>query len=530
MTSQMIVACIAVCAFTAVSASAQCVDADVLLRGGLIFDGAGGEGVVGDVAIAGEKIAAVGRFEVGKVGRVVDCTGLMIAPGFIDLHSHTDDSIEEKGRCPNVNFLRQGCTSVLTGNCGGGALDAAAYYAKIDREGCGTNVLHLLPHGALRKDVMGLDKRAPTPEELEQMKQRVARAMCEGAWGLSTGLVYVPGAYATTEEVAALAEVVAAHGGLYASHVRNEGDRVLEAIGEAIEIGRRAGVAVQISHLKCNGKNNWGRMDEVLALIEEARGEGLVVHADQYPYTAGCTDLQSFLIDAGNIPGGVKDLLERMESDVDLERLVRQNIQASVDRSNQIVIAASKEFPQYVGKGLREIAAEEGLETVDLALKILRKENPTSVNHYMSEDDVRLAMTKPWVATASDGEAHELNPAESPHPRFYGTFPRKIGFYAMREKVVPLAQAVRSCTGLPADILKLDDRGYLRPGWIADVVVFDPKEFIDRATFENPQQYATGVRHLYIAGHAAIDDGVVSETLYGRAVRHRATQGPSRGR
>jgi N-acyl-D-amino-acid deacylase len=500
----------------------QAVDADVLLQGGTIFDGTGAEGVAGDVALRGEKIVAVGRFDVGNVARTIDCKGLVVAPGFIDLHTHTDGTILNKKSRNNLNYLIQGCTSVVTGNCGGGPVRVGEFLDKVDQDGAGTNILHLVPHGSVRRQVMKSENRAPTAEELDQMRQLVDRGMREGAWGMSTGLIYVPGIFAQTDELVELAKVVASHGGLYASHIRDESGKLADAVTEAIRIGREAKVPVEISHFKVCGKRNWGRIHDVVRLVENARREGVRVTADQYPYVATSTSLVDTLMRATAIPGGRENLFARMDADPELAKTVRRVIEGRLGDSQKIVIASSKKHSQYAGKSLDQIAADEGCDVVDLVLRIQRDGGASVVNFALSEDDVRYVMTLPWVATASDGSARFPEPGESPHPRNFGTFARKIGRYALRDNVLPLAAAIRSATGLPADILGLDDRGYLRPGAQADVVVLDPETFIDRATFEDPQQYATGVRYVFIAGHLALQDGQASETLYGRALRHRS--------
>jgi len=505
---------------------AQAVDADVLLTGGTVYDGTGSEGMIGDVALEGEKIVAVGQFDLGKVDRTVDCKGLIVAPGFIDLHTHSDGPITKPKTRDNLNYLTQGCTTVVTGNCGGGPVDVGQFLKQVDQGGAGTNVLHLVPHGAVRHQVMKDDNRPPTPGEQEQMEQLVDRAMQEGAWGMSTGLIYVPGIFADTEEIVELAKVVASHGGIYASHIRDEGDHLLEAVEEALQIGRQANLPVHISHFKSCGVPNWGRLGEAVALVEEARRDGVIVTADQYPYVATSTSLVDTLMRATLIPGGREKLFERMDADPALEQAVRKVIAGRLNDTPRVVIASSKEYPQAVGKSLREIAAEQGRDVVDLVLEIQRNGGASVVNFSLSEEDARYAMTLPWVATASDGSALFPDPETCPHPRNFGTFPRKVGYYALGQNVLSLAQAIRSCSGLPADILGLSDRGYLRPGAYADVVVFDPETFIDRATFENPQQYSTGVRRLFVAGHPALDDGKPSPTLHGRAIRHVAGTGP----
>jgi len=504
------------------TAAALALDADIVLQGGMVYDGTGSEGVVGDVAICGERIAAVGEFSLGKADRVIDCRGLVVAPGFIDLHTHSDQPITKAKTRDNLNYLIQGCTTVVTGNCGGGRIEVDKYFKEIDRHGAGTNVIHLMPHGSVRRSVMGSANRAPTPEELERMKSLIDRGMRAGAWGMSTGLIYVPSAFAETDELVELAKVVASHGGIYVSHIRNESDHLLEALREAIEIGRRANVPVEISHFKAVGAGNWGRVREAARLIEKARQEGITVTADQYPYIATSTSLDATLFPATKIPGGRSKLSERMAADPSLERLVRELVASRLHENERIMIASSKKFPQWVGKSLSEIASSEGQDIVDVALKIQANGGASVVKFCLSEEDVQYVMGLPWVATGSDGRARLPDPQQQPHPRNFGTFARKIGRYALRQKVISPAHAIRSSSGLPADILGLTDRGYLRPGAYADVVVFDPEDFIDRATFDSPQEYSTGVRYVFVAGRVALADGKPSQRLSGRAIRHQS--------
>jgi N-acyl-D-amino-acid deacylase len=378
--------------------------------------------------------------------------------------------------------------------------------------------------------VLGSARRAPTAEELERMKTLVGQAMRDGAWGMSTGLIYAPSSYAQTDELIALARVVAAHGGIYASHIRNEADHVLDAVAEAIRIGRESGARVHISHFKSMEIPNWGRIHDAAAMIEKARAQGLKITADQYPYTANSHSLADATLPGPEIQWCKRaDLGKRMASDPAFAALVRRVIADHLGRSEKIVIAESKAFPGYVGISLKEIAARERIETVDLVLKIVAQEDPQVVNHSMSEDDVRWAMALPWVATASDGAARTPDPSERHHPRNFGTFARKIGRYAIQDKVISLPQAVRSATGLPADIFGIPERGYLRPGYCADIVVFDPAVYRDQATFDKPQEYATGVRYVFLAGQAAVDDAKPSPKLFGRALRHRFTATPRAG-
>ena len=496
------------------------VDVDILLAGGTLYDGSGSQGVEGDLAIRDGKIVAVGRFEAGRVGRRINCTRLIVAPGFIDLHTHCDSVATTDKLRPNVNYLTQGCTTVVTGNCGGGAVNVAEYFEKIDREGVGTNVIHLVPHGSVRSKAMGSENRAPKAEELQRMKDLVDRGMREGAWGMSTGLIYVPGMFAKTDEIIELAKVVAFHGGIYASHIRSEGSGLVDSIREAVEIGRAAGLPVHISHFKATGKANWHLIDDAIHSIEEARAGGLAVTADQYPYIATSTGLGPTLFPATQVPGGLKDFARRIQDDPEFARQVRQLVERRLGDSARIVIASCRKHPEWAGKSLDEIAGLLGVDAIEAGIRIQADGGASVVKFSLSEESVRRVMGIPWVATGSDGSSAVPSSGVRPHPRSFGTFPRKIGRYALRENVIPLAAAIRSATGLPADILKLSGRGYLRPDHVADVVVFDPETFVDAATFEEPQQYSTGVRYVFVAGQAAIDDGTLASELYGRAIRH----------
>ena len=509
----------------AVPALAAPVDADLLLLGGTIHDGSGAKPVVGDVAVRDGRIVAVGKITPGKIGRTIHCKGLVIAPGLIDVHTHTDSTLNQPGVRPCLNYLIQGCTTMVTGNCGGGPVDAAKFLTGVETNRAGVNILLLAPQGSIRGKVMGSQRRPPTAEELERMKALVDQAMRDGAWGMSTGLIYPPSSYAETDELIALARVVASHGGLYVSHMRDEGDHLLKAVEEAIRIGRESGAPVHISHFKSMQIPNWGRIRDAVAMIEKARAQGRKITADQYPYTANSFSLMDGTLPENQIQWCKRhELGKRMAENPEFAALVRRVIADQLGRTETIVIATSKKFPDYVGKSLKEIAAQEKIEMVDLVLKIVAQENPQIVSHSMSEKDVRWAMALPWVATASDGAARSVNPNEHHHPRNFGTFARKIGRYAIQDKVIPLPHAIRSATGLPADIFGIPERGYLRPGYHADIVVFDPATYRDQATFAKPQEYATGVRYVFLAGHTAVDDGKPSATLFGSVLRHRSAK------
>jgi N-acyl-D-aspartate/D-glutamate deacylase len=500
------------------------VEADYVLRGATLHDGTGAPGARGDLAIKGERIVAVGKFTTAGKPRVLDAASLIVAPGFIDLHTHSDYPLGREATRANLNYLCQGVTTVVTGNCGSGPVDVAAYFAKLEKDGIGSNVIHQAPHNDIRRQVMGNVNRAPTADEMKKMEDLVDKAMRDGAWGLSTGLIYNPGTYAHTDEIVALAKVAARHGGFYASHIRDEGVQVLEATDEAIRIGREAGLPVHISHMKASGKSAWGKSADQVALVEKARKAGQVVSADQYPYVASSTSLAATVIPARYREGSRDDFQARLD-DAELGPKVRKAIEASLsakEGGKTVRIASYSANRAWQGKDLAAIARAEGKTPLDIVLEIERNGGAGIVNFNMNEEDVRLIMKQPWVATASDGSSQLATADTVPHPRSYGCFPRKIGRYALDEKVVSLEHALRSASGLPADILKLPERGYLKPGWYADVVVFDSQTFRDVATFDKPHVLAPGVKYLFVNGKLVIDDGKYTEALAGKVLRHAA--------
>jgi N-acyl-D-amino-acid deacylase len=506
-------------ALPAVAAEPKAPDTNIVFRNATIHDGSGNAPVKGDVHVKGDKIAAVGK--VGKIAGAteIDASSLVICPGFIDLHTHCDSGLTGKTGRANKNYVTQGCTTVVTGNCGSGPVDVGKFFQTLDEQGVGTNVIHLAPHNSIRDRVMGNENRPPTAAELKKMQELVDQAMKDGAWGLATGLIYNPGTYAKTDEIAALAKVAGRHGGLYASHIRNESAGLLDAIEEAIAIGKEGGCRVHISHIKASGKAVWGKSADAVALIENHRKKGMEVTADQYPYVASSTSLRATLFPTKYREGKNEDFVARLD-DPKLGPKIKADVEKALegrDGGKRIQIARYSPKPKWQGKSITAIAEAEGKEPIDVVWEIERNGGAQVVNFGMSEDDVRLYMKRPWVATASDGGVQ--TPGDTvPHPRSYGTFPRKIGFYAIQEKILPVEAAIRSATGLPADILKLTDRGYLKAGYVADLVVFDPQDFRDTATFDKPHQYAAGVKWVLINGHAAVKDGKYQDAVLGGRV------------
>ena len=492
----------------------------VLIKEGMIVDGTGRPASRGDVMVEGERIVDVGVFPQARANVVLSAEGMVVCPGFIDIHNHAHD--EAEGGILKIpfadNMLRQGVTTLMAGNCGGSPLPVGEHLEEVKRLDIRTNYGLLVGHGSVRREVMGTVQRSSTVEERAQMKKLLERAMDEGAFGMSTGLGYVPGAYSDTEEVVELARVVARRGGIYTSHLRDEGIKGMDAVREAIRIAREADIPVEISHLKLWGKDVWGRTEELLGAIEEARRSGLDVTADQYPYTAGYTGLGSLAPRWAFSEGKLKQRLETPEEAARIRAYAAQKLER-IGGAGRVLLAICKEHPEFEGKTLAEVAEITGETALEAAMTLLPEEGISAIYFAMQEEDVRDIMPHPAVMVGTDGHLRKFGVGVA-HPRNYGTFPRVLGRYSRDQKLFDQVEAVRKMTSMPADKLGLRDRGRIERGKAADIAVFDPKRIVDRATFEDGHRYPEGIETVLVGGRIAVQGGETIQKGYGRVLRH----------
>jgi N-acyl-D-aspartate/D-glutamate deacylase len=491
---------------------------DLLVRNGTVVDGTGGPERQADVGVTGDRIVFVG--DAARAGvtaaRTLDATGLIVAPGFIDPHTHTlGDLSSAKGR-GNTAYLMQGVTTVVTNNDGGGTIDIGKTFAAWEKNGIGTNGILYVPQGAVRGKVMGMSDAAPTAAQLEAMRAIVARGMQEGAEGLSTGLYYAPGSYATTEEVIALSRVAAEYGGIYDSHMRDESSYTIGLIGsinETLRIGREAKIPVHISHIKALGADVWGQSDSVIALINAARAQGVNATADQYPYLASGTSVGASLLPRWAEAGGKDSLRARVADAATKARLVSEMERNLVRRGGaaSLLITATRDTA-IGGRTLAQVADARHLTPIAAALEIILAGDASVASFNMKDADLDKFMVQPWVMTGSDGS--------DGHPRKYGTFPVKLRKYVYERHLLTLPQAVHVSSQLTAHTLQLKDRGVLATGNFADVIVFDPATVTDKATYVSPELLADGMRYVLVNGRLAVDGGKPTGVLAGRALRH----------
>ncbi|HIB09088.1 MAG TPA: D-aminoacylase [Gemmatimonadetes bacterium] len=501
-------------------------DWDLLIRSGTVIDGSGGLAFRADVAIQGDRIVAISEasLDPDRADRVIDATDMVVSPGFVDLHTHLDPLLRLPG---SESHVRQGVTTAIGGPDGGGPWPFEAHLEAVEEMSIGMNVGFLIGHNTIRRTVMGLENRAPTPSELNRMKDMVAQAMEEGAWGISTGLKYLPGTFSELEEVIALAEVAGREGGFYTSHLREEGLGLLDGVSEALEIGKRAELPIILTHHKVVGQPMWGSSTRTLAMVDSAREAGTDAMIDQYPYTASYTGI-GILIPAWAMAGGNAVLLTRM-NDPALADSILKGIAFNIvnDRGGndlrRVQLALVGWDRTLEGKTLHDWALREGLASTPetgarLVIEAIRRGGASAIFHAMSEEDVERIMAHPFTMIASDGRLTQPGDGH-PHPRWYGTFPRVLGHYVRDRKIISIVEAVRKMTALPAERLGLNMRGQLREGWFADIVVFDPVSVADQATFEEPHQYPVGINWVLVNGEITVEEGTFRDVRAGRVLR-----------
>lgn len=535
---------------------------DILVKNGKIIDGTGNPWFYGDIGITGDTIVEMGDLSGRTAAKTIDAKGLAVSPGFIDVHTHCDGGLGRPDANANLNYLIQGTTTVVTGNCGDGTFKIAETKDKWEKQGIGTNAVHLVGFGTVRRSVMGVEPRDATPEELDKIKEIVRQAMKEGAWGMSTGLEYIPGRYAATEEIIEVTKVVGEFGGVYASHQRNEFDRVPESTQETIRIAEEAGVRANVSHFKVCRKDYWGKMKEAVKLINDARTRGVYVVADMYPYhyasggrilpiarNAGWApfhlpnDMEPFAelrkkMRDRNLPDPEREKLKEQYVDELAKALAdkskREQIRKSVlegepHRPSSVALAGwdsylvtiAEKNTHLIGKILSDIAKEQKRDPFDLAADLVIDEPDLYVAcGVMSEDDMKYAMKQDWLMFSSDGDASPiLKETDVPrigHPRAFGSQARVLRKYVREEKLLTLENAIKKMTSLPASFLQIRDRGLLMKGYKADIVIFDPETVRDNGTDSNARQYSTGTEYVIVNGKISIENGEYDGVLNGK--------------
>ncbi|MBA3884941.1 MAG: D-aminoacylase [Acidobacteria bacterium] len=534
--------------------SSQPVSFDVIIRNGTVFDGTGAPGRRTDVALQGDRIAALGDLAGAQATRTIDAVGLAVSPGFINMLSWATESLLVDGR--SQSDIRQGVTTEIfgEGSSMGPLTDEmkqrrlaqqgnlkfditwttlSEYLQELERRGVSPNVASFLGATTVREHVIGLEDKPPTPAQLDDMRALVRREMEAGALGIGSSLIYAPAFYASTEELIELSRAAAPYGGKYISHMRSEGNRLLEALDELIRISREADIPAEIYHLKAAGQANWPKMDQAIARIEAARTEGLRITANMYTYTAGATGLVAAM-PPWVLDGGYQAAFTRLK-DPEQRKKIAQAIRTPTDEWENFYVAAgspdriilvdfrSDRLKPLTGKTLADAAKERGEDPVETVMNLVLEDESRvgAVYFLMSEENVRKQIRLPWMSFGSDGGSVAPEPPftlSSPHPRAYGNFARLLGKYVREERIIPLEEAIRRMTGLPATNLELDRRGFLKEGMFADVVVFDPARIADRATFEQPHQYAVGVQHVFVNGTQVLKDGEHTGAKPGRAL------------
>lgn len=495
---------------------------DLVIINARIIDGTGNPWFRGSIAIKDGRIAKVGRFEKADTKYVIDAKNQIVAPGFIDVHAHTEDIYSHPAA---ENFVRMGVTSLVTGNCGGSDLDIGAFLGKIQQTPLAVNIASLIGHNTVRSKVLGYDNKTPTAEEQSQMNALVEKAMADGAVGFATGLIYLPGTFAKTEEVVELAKSAAKYGGVYASHIRNEEGKVVEAINEAINIGEQAKMPVEISHFKISSKRLWGQTATTIGLVEAARSRGLTVTVDQYAYTASSTGLDSRMpswVLAGGRAEGRKRLADPIQRAKAVEDMKKELKDRGFKDYSYAYVASYRTDPAFNGKNIAEITqiarkSKKVDAQIDQILEMYDKGGASMVYRSMNEEDVKNIMRQPFTMIASDSGVRQFG-SGVPHPRGYGNNARVLGKYVRELKLITLEDAIRKMTSLPAQTFNLRDRGQIREGFAADIVIFDETTVGDKATFEQPHQYAEGFSNVIVNGVVVFDGVKLTGSMPGAAI------------
>jgi len=496
---------------------------DLVITNARVIDGSGNPWFRADIGVNDGRIVRIGRIGAIQGRQAIDAKGQILAPGFIDVHTH----VESIYSLPAAeNFIRMGVTSLVTGNCGSSTTDVGEFLGRIQAKPIAVNLATLIAHGSVRRRVVGLDDRAPTAEEQKQMEALVEKGMQEGAVGLSTGLIYTPGTFAKTDEIIGLARVAARYGGLYATHMRNEGEKVADAIRESIQIGEQAGLPVEISHFKISSKKLWGQSPMTLGLVRDARARGLTVTVDQYAYTASSTSLESRL-PSWLRAGGLEEAKKRLADNATREKVV-SDMKDSLKRSgfkdfDYAVVASYDPDKSFNGKSIAEITKLEKKKSdvssqIDQMIEMYLAGGAGMVYHGMSEDDVKRIMQEPFTMIASDSGVRQ-NDESVPHPRGYGNNVRVLGHYVRELKLLSLEDAVRKMTSLPAQTFGFRDRGLIREGFAADIVIFDENTIVDRATYDQPHQFPVGISFVIVNGEVVLKDNALTAARPGTALR-----------
>ena len=501
---------------------AQPLTFDILIRGGRILDGTGNPWYRADIGITGDRIAAMGSLASATAKTVVDAKDRYVTPGFIDVHSHAGGGLAAAELKHGQPLLAQGLTTVFVNPDGGGPIDLAAQRATYEAQRIGVNVAMMVPHGSIRREVMAMSDKDPGPAELDRMIELTRRGMQAGGFGLSSGLYYAPGSYSKTVEVVAMAMATAPFGGVYSSHIRDESDYsvgVVAAVQEVIDVAEQAGVIGVVSHMKALGPASWGLSKTLIENIDRARARGVPVFADQYPYEASGTGIVGALIPRSAQVGGRDAMMKRITGE--LRNEIRAEVKANIARrggADTLMISRYSAYPAFEGQRLSALAAKAGVPPEEYALQLLEKGDASLVSFNMSESDIEGIMRQPWTMTCTDGDLVPMGVGK-PHPRAYGAFPRKLKRYVRERQTVDISGAIRSMTTLPATVFGMKDRGQLRPGAFADVLIFDLDAVDDAATYENPHQLARGIDNIIVNGQVARSDGRFTATLAGRVLR-----------